>query len=248
LIRQAIGIKVLFGQRRRKVRGIGCIPYTARIEKNISQEIQEMMTGTALQTKSNRYTVADYMAWPDHLRCELIEGVIYDMSPAPVIEHQRLSGALSFLLRRLLQEFKSGGGCGDCEVFSAPIDVVLAFNTVVQPDVIVVCNPAKLANGKYVDGAPDLVVEILSPSTALKDKREKLRLYERSGVAEYLIVDAHEFYAEIYRLDACGRYALPELLGSRDVLKLTLFPELGQTLGELFGWPDNDLNLAVKKI
>jgi Uma2 family endonuclease len=193
------------------------------------------------------HTVADYMTWPDDFRCELIDGVIYDMSPAPVIEHQRLAGTLHYELRQALKKRRKegdGGGCSGCELFTAPIDVVLGPKTVVQPDLIVVCDPAKLANGKYVDGAPDWVAEILSPSTAVKDKREKLHLYERHGVAEYLVIDPHEFYAERYRLGPEGRYALPDIFGSRDTLGLLLFPGLERNLGELFGWPDDDLDIS----
>jgi Uma2 family endonuclease len=197
------------------------------------------------------YSVADYLCWPDDIRCELIGGVIYDMSPAPVIGHQRLLLGLSFDLESILRRRSKGGeGCGTCELLVAPIDVVLSPNSVVQPDLIVVCDPAKLANGKYVDGAPDLVVEVLSPSTALKDKREKRRLYEQAGVLEYLILDPAEFYAEYYRLEQ-GAYGLPAIWGSADRLALLRFPELTATLGELFGWPAVDttvgrpLSLAV---
>lgn len=191
------------------------------------------------------YTVADYMAWPDDFRCELIDGVVYDMSPAPVIEHQSLSGTLYYELRQSLEKRRGGdGGCENCRLFAAPIDVVFGPKTVVQPDLVMVCDPAKLANGKYVDGAPDWVAEILSPSTAVKDKREKLHLYQRHGIAEYLIIDPHEFYAERYRLNPGGRYGLPDILGSRDTLGLILFPGLERTLGELFGWPDDDLDIS----
>lgn len=193
------------------------------------------------------YTVADYMAWPDDVRCELIDGVVYDMSPAPAIEHQTLCGTLYYELRQSLENHREGdGGCGDCRLFAAPIDVVLGRKTVVQPDLIVVCDPAKLANGKYVDGSPDLAVEILSPSTAVKDKREKLHLYEHHGVAEYLVIDPHERYAERYRLNSEGRYALPDILGSRDRLELLLFSGLERTLGEMFGWPDNNLEIGTR--
>jgi Uma2 family endonuclease len=194
------------------------------------------------------YTVAEYMAWPDSVRCELIDGMIYDMSPAPVIEHQRLVGTLHYELRQALEKRRGeggDGGCSGCELFIAPIDVVLGPNTVVQPDLIVVCDPAKLANGRYVDGAPEWVAEILSPSTAVKDKREKLRLYERHRVSEYLIIDPHERYAERYRLNPEGRYGLPDILGSRDTLELLLFHGFERTLGELFGWPADDLDIST---
>jgi Uma2 family endonuclease len=201
------------------------------------------------EKQARHYTVEDYHSWPDDIRCELIDGVIYDMSPAPVIEHQRLSHTLAVELSVLLRAEKrsgDGGGRGGCELFTAPIDVVLATDSVVQPDLIVVCDPQKLANGKYVDGAPELVVEILSPATAVKDKREKRRLYERSGVKEYVLIDPNEYYAECYRLNRQGEYGLPEILGSRDAMKLELFPELDAPLGSMFGWPDNDRDIAER--
>lgn len=179
------------------------------------------------------YTVTDYMQWPDDIRCELIDGVIYDMSPAPLIVHQRLIRQLAASLGALVTRNRGQGGCGDCELFLAPIDVVLSPHSVVQPDLIVVCDPAKLANGKYVDGAPDLVAEVLSPSTAVKDKREKRRLYEKSGVAEYLIIDPVGRYVEYYRL-AAGRYGLPVVWAGEDVPRLVLFPDLTENLREIF--------------
>jgi Uma2 family endonuclease len=197
----------------------------------------------AIPRHRGQHTVAEYLAWPNGVRCELIDGVVYDMSPAPVIEHQRVLGALHYLLRQALEK-RQDGGCSRCELFTAPIDVVLSPKTVVQPDLIAVCDPAKLANGKYVDGAPDLAVEILSPATAVKDKREKLRLYEHHGVAEYLIIDPREFYAERYRLNPDGRYGWPDILGSRDILDLMSFPGLDRSLGASFGWPDDDLDVS----
>lgn len=182
------------------------------------------------------YTVADYMRWPEDIRCELIDGTIYDMSPAPTIVHQRLLVGLSSLLQAVLQRRKGNSGCDGCELFVAPIDVVLSANSVVQPDLIVVCDPAKLANGKHVIGAPDLVVEILSPSTAVKDKREKRCLYEQAAVPEYLIINPAEFYAEYYRLDN-GAYGLPIIWSGEDIPRLALFPGLDVKLSDMFGWP-----------
>ncbi len=182
------------------------------------------------------YTVQDYLRWPDEIRCELIDGVIYDMTPAPVLDHQRLLGQFYLKLSQIVSGKRSGGGDGqNCEVLVAPVDVVLAEDTVVQPDLVVVCDPDKLANGKYVDGAPDLVIEVLSPSTALKDRREKRHLYEKSGVKEYLLIDPEEHYAEYFRLED-GDYGPSELLGPEDSLALVLFPTLSQTLAEMFGW------------
>ncbi|MDP2784221.1 MAG: Uma2 family endonuclease [Sulfurimicrobium sp.] len=192
------------------------------------------------------YTVEDYMQWPDEIRCELIGGEIWDMSPAPTVEHQELLSNLHVEIALFLreQEKSGGGGKPPCVALFAPVDVVLAFDTVVQPDLIVVCDPAKLANRKNVQGAPDLVVEVLSPSTAAKDKREKKALYERSGVPQYLIIDPVSYYAELYTLQA-GSYGVPQILSAEDTFNLAVTPGLEKTLGELFGWPMPDQSGAA---
>jgi Uma2 family endonuclease len=196
--------------------------------------------GLALKTPT-LYTVDDYMGWTDDtLRCELIDGVVYDMSAAPVIAHQENISSLHVALTLYMRErHQRGGGSGGppCLVLFAPVDVVLTRNTVVQPDLVVLCNRAKAANGKHILGAPDLVVEMLSPSTAAKDKREKYRAYERAGVPQYLVIDPHEQYAELYALGTDGRYAQPAILAAEDVLELAVAPEMGMTLSEIFGWP-----------
>ena len=183
-----------------------------------------------------RYTVQDYLSWPDDVRRELIDGEIYDMTPAPSLDHQETVGALYSALREEAGRQQGGGG-GPCQVFIAPVDVVLSEDTVVQPDLIVVCDPAKTADRRRVHGAPDLVVEVLSPSTSIKDRREKRRLYEVHGVAEYLIVDPDEHYAEYFRLGPDGRYGPSTVLGPEDGLRLLRLPAFAATLMELFGWP-----------
>lgn len=197
--------------------------------------------GLALK-KPILYTVDDYMSWTDdEFRCELIDGVVYDMSAAPVVTHQEVVASLHVELAVFLRERHKQGGGGDgppCLVLESPVDVILTRNTVVQPDLIVLCNRAKIINGKNIQGAPDLVVEILSPSTAAKDKREKHRVYERAGVPQYLIVDPHQYFAELYTLGEDGRYASPPvILAAEDLLELAVAPGMGLTLSAIFGWP-----------
>jgi len=133
------------------------------------------------------FTYDDYCVWDDEsgTRWELIDGWAYAMA-APTLTHQRIS-------RRLLKRFEDFLEGKICEVFAAPCDVRLNFHksddTVVQPDLIVVCDPAKLADGKSVKGAPDLVIEILSPSTRVHDKKIKLKQYCHAGVKEIWFVD-----------------------------------------------------------
>ena len=139
-----------------------------------------------LNETAARYTYADYASWDDDKRYELIDGVIYLMSPAPTIEHQRIG-------RKILRQLDTFLDGKSCEVFHAPIDVCLSAagdkdNTVVQPDLIVVCDKSKL-DGKRCNGAPDMVVEILSPSTSDRDRVLKFNKYLEAGVREYWIVD-----------------------------------------------------------
>jgi len=168
--------------------------------------------------KIKTYTVADYMSWDDNNRSELIEGIYYDMSPAPRLSHQSLSRHIFDSFSDVLRQNKA-----KCELFAAPTDVVLSELTVVQPDILIVCDKKKTENGKYINGAPDLIVEILSPSTSLKDKREKRILYEKHGVSEYLIIDETEKILEYFVLNKSGKYELPQIFGSNEKVSLKLF-------------------------
>ncbi len=164
------------------------------------------VVGTSAVKPDVRYTVADYRTWPDEERWELIDGIAYSMSPAPRSAHQRMSRMLFSRIDAFL-EGKS------CEPFYAPIDVFLPHpgesgeeeNTVVQPDILVVCDPAKVAD-EGIRGAPDFVVEILSDTTAYKDLNEKKDLYESHGVREYWIVKPADGSVLAWRLED-GRYA-----------------------------------------
>lgn len=195
--------------------------------------------GFALK-KDQRYTVEQYLTWPeDGPRYELIDGVPYELN-APTYEHQKLVAALHYELEFHRRErLKSGGGDGGppCDVLFAPIDVILSDISVVQPDLIVVCNPATIVVDGRVRGAPDLVVEVLSPSTAAKDKKQKRRLYEIAKVPQYLVIDPANRLVELYNLDANGRYPTPEVLDAGDVLILRVAPGFSLTLSDLFGWP-----------
>lgn len=132
-----------------------------------------------------RYTYADYYSWDDGGRWELIDGEAYAMLPAPTQAHQEASGEIFGQLREFLKD-------KPCKLYAAPFDVRLNADdkddTVVQPDLLVVCDSAKL-DGKCCKGSPDLVIEILSPSTEKRDRITKLEVYRRAGVREYWIVD-----------------------------------------------------------
>ena len=193
--------------------------------------------GFALRT-NERYTVEQYLAWPeDGARYELLEGIPYELN-APTVEHQELVGGLHYALQHYQRE-RSKNGSGDgvaCLILFAPVDVILSDITVVQPDLIVVCNRAMVVDGR-VRGAPDLVVEVLSPSTASRDMKQKHRLYLMAGVPQYLLIYPYYRCAELYSLGADGRYAAPEVLDVGDTLSVQVAPDFILTLADIFGWP-----------
>ena len=132
-------------------------------------------------------TWQDYLSWPDEERWEIIDGTAYAMSPAPSTKHQKIVGRI---FSRLDQQLSGK----PCQPFIAPTDVKLSEQDVVQPDIFVVCDPAKITPS-HIEGAPEVVIEVLSPATSSRDLREKKTLYEKSGVLEYVLVDPLENYA-----------------------------------------------------
>src|SRR4051812_37447620 len=132
------------------------------------------------------YTYEDYCQWEG--RWELIEGMPYAMAPAPVPAHQRASILLSIAFETALKK------CKGCKVY-APLDWKIKEDTIVQPDLLIVCNKIEK---KFLDFVPALVVEILSPATASKDRGEKMELYQSKEVKYYLIVDPQFKKIEIY--------------------------------------------------
>jgi len=151
------------------------------------------------------YTYTDYLEWDDDERLELIDGAVYMMSPAPTQAHQEIIGGLY----RQFADFLDGK---PCKIFIAPFDVRLNVkdrdDTVLQPDLLVVCDKSKL-DGKSCLGAPDLVVEIISPSTARRDRLTKFIKYQKAGVREYWIVDPDTKTAQVHILDG-GTYMNPK--------------------------------------
>ncbi len=165
----------------------------------------ERMGNPALEPQE-RFTYRHYRTWPDEERWELIEGHAWCMSPAPTRRHQGIQGELYVALRMFLKG-KS------CKVYNAPFDVLLPesdeadddVDTVVQPDIVVYCDRSKLTEAG-ARGAPDLVIEILSPSTSKKDLNDKYDLYQRRGVREYWVVDPAGMWLCVYHLGADGKF------------------------------------------
>ena len=144
--------------------------------------------------KESWKTVAEMEALPEGTRAELIDGVIYDMA-APTIAHQRISSFLTWKIRDYIYS-----GNGKCEVFAAPFDVQLDKDdyTLVQPDISVICDKTKLTD-RGCSGAPDFIIEVVSPSSRKHDYSIKNTLYSQNGVREYWIVDPAKERTTIYR-------------------------------------------------
>ncbi|MDR3271241.1 MAG: Uma2 family endonuclease [Peptococcaceae bacterium] len=175
-----------------------------------------------------RYTYEDYCSWDDGQRWELLNGVPYLMSSAPNDRHQRTSTELV----RQLANFLFGKRC---QVFHAPFDVRLnaeaGDDTVVQPDVLVNCHPEKIVGGS-LKGAPDLVIEILSPATAGYDRVEKLAKYQEAGVPECWIVDPQDCFVHAYILEN-GKYVL-QIWPGKARASLTVLPGCVIDLADVF--------------
>ena len=178
--------------------------------------------GLAKRSEEQRYTWRDYLTWHDDTRWELIDGVAYAMAPAPTVRHQDIAGHI-YAQALFCLEGKP------CRVLIAPVDVRLPkpsqdddrTDTVVQPDVLAVCDPDKITE-RGIRGAPDWVVEVLSPSTASHDNILKRRTYEQAGVREFWLVHPTDRILLIYRLEN-GVYGKPDaqvLEGTTPVLVL----------------------------
>ena len=185
--------------------------------------------------EDRRYTYADYCTWDDGERWEIIDGVPYKMfsdpvmmSPAPKARHQSIILEIAGQLRNFLKG-------KPCKAFIAPFDVRLDAkdddDTVVQPDISVVCDRSKI-DDKGCNGAPDMVVEVLSPSSARHDKLVKFNAYQRAGVREYWIVDPDSKTVAVYLLEG-GRF-IAAAYGDTDTVPVSVLAGCEINLGEVF--------------
>jgi Uma2 family endonuclease len=193
-----------------------------------------MITELSQLDVTKQYTYADYLTWRIQERVELLWGRIMKMGPAPSLKHQQVSGAL-------IRDFANCFRKKPCQVFHAPFDVRLggekgddtSVTSVVQPDIVVVCDEKKL-DEKGCNGAPDLVIEILSPSSSTKDLKHKYKLYEQSGVPEYWVVDPHDGTVLVFMLEENGKYRVNKPLTAEDKVESERINGLSIDLSEIF--------------
>jgi Uma2 family endonuclease len=173
------------------------------------------------------FTYRDYARLRDDRRYEVIEGQLL-LTPSPRTYHQKVTGNLFDILLHHVRENRLG------EVLIAPCDVVLSSTNVVQPDVLFVRRDRlAIIEEKYVSAAPDLVVEVLSPGTTLRDRRLKFRLYARFGVRELWIVDPNVHSIEVFG-NSGKRLHLAAVFGRSDALRSEVFPKLRVALADVF--------------
>lgn len=182
-----------------------------------------------------KYTYFDYVTWPSDNPVELIDGVPYSMTPGPSRIHQKISVELVRQISNYLRR-------KTCEVYAAPFDVRLTGNdeedeeikNVIQPDISIICNKEKL-DDKGCKGTPDLVMEIVSPSSIAMDYIRKLNLYEKYSVREYWIIHPIDKIIMVYTLIENGKYARPKVYQIEEVIKIGIFEDLSISLAEVFG-------------
>jgi Uma2 family endonuclease len=181
------------------------------------------------------FTYGDYETWPEDQRWELIDGVPYDMTPAPSRRHQEILGALHLQFAAYLKG-------KPCRVYLAPFDVRLPegpeeeakIKTVVQPDLTVICDRTKL-DDKGCKGAPDLAIEITSPHTAAKDAKIKLALYEKAGVREFWLVEPADATVMVFTLNNNKKYGEPKIFETGDLVSVGIFSgDLTVDLSQVF--------------
>ena len=187
----------------------------------------------ALPAEKERYTLADALAWDEQDRIELIDGYPVMMAP-PTRAHQKISGELFGQLRDYLKGKK-------CEVYHAPF-AVRPFerdgelpddvDTLVEPDISVICDPSKL-DDTGCKGAPDLVMEILSPSTKRHDRFTKFNLYQRAGVREYWIVDPDDKTVQVFVLED-GHYTAKDFGAVGDAVRVNVLEDCTIDLSQVF--------------
>lgn len=206
----------------------------------LPEEIEKQEDSNNVQEPAvayGRYSYADYLTWMDDKRRELYNGIVYELFSAPNSFHARLTSNIMMLLGWFVKKRKR-----KCQIFHAPFDVRLPKGketdddkifTVVQPDICVICDPAKI-DFKGCLGAPDLIVEVQSPSTAKRDMDEKFHLYEEAGVREYWIVFPKQNAITVFLLQENGKFDNGTVYECEGKIPVHIFNGLEIPLQELF--------------
>ncbi len=198
--------------------------YEARVMRKQYQFPEDDIDDITMLEPTAIYSYADYLRWTFEERVEIIKGKFFNMAPAPVRVHQEISVNLLTIFSNYLRE-KS------CKVYHAPFDVRLPKNpkdpndqifSVVQPDLSVVCNHDFL-DEKGCNGAPDLIVEIISPSTAKKDLNQKYQLYQENKVSEYWVAYPQEKAIDVFHIGVDSCYQSPTRYYYQDQIPIKLF-------------------------
>lgn len=180
---------------------------------------------------TKQYTYSDYMLWQFQERVELIKGFIKKMSPAPNRLHQSISQNLNLKILTFFEKHP-------CKVYVAPFDVRLPVKsglkgtTVVQPDLCIICDEYKL-DEQGCNGAPDLIVEIISPNNRKHDLETKFQLYEEAGVLEYWIIEPMQKMVLVYALRDGIYIGLPPKIEGT-IIESSIFPELKVAVDDVF--------------
>lgn len=186
------------------------------------------------------FTYADYLTWNFKERIELIRGKIFKMSPAPTTTHQSISVNIGTKISNFLND-------KNCKLFYAPVDVRLKgksfrkkklrddqITTVVQPDIIVVCDTEKLKDNRYVDGAPELVIEILSPGNTKTETKYKLDLYEENCVEEFWMVYPEFKQIHVFLLNDKEEYGKPVIFEANEKISSVVLKGLSIDTNDIF--------------
>lgn len=180
----------------------------------------------SIPESDKKYTYSDYLTWPEGERWEIIDGVAY-MQATPSPGHQLISGELYRQLANYLRD-------KPCKAYPAPFCVRLVsgdekkdedINKVVEPDITIVCDHSKI-DKKGCKGTPDMIIEIISPSSIKNDRILKFNKYENAGVKEYWIVEPEGKIVSVFTLQQNGRYGRPEIYTEDDTVTVNIFPDL----------------------
>lgn len=187
-----------------------------------------------LAKKEGNYSYADYLTWPEDERWEIIDGIAYLQSALSPL-HQEISGGL-------FAQFYNYLANKSCKIYHAPFCVKLTTDSertnedikkVIEPDITIVCNPEQI-DEQGCNGSPDLIIEIISPSSIKMDKLIKFNFYEEAGVKEYWIVEPDGKLVSVFILQEDGRYGRPNVYTEDDKIMVSIFPELLVDLRPVF--------------